>query len=89
MATTRSLGLDLAEIATHIRRHRTTGQCGALQQGTGKVVVATWAYQSKSCSNARLEEALALRAAMIRAKQPGWKRVEFESNCKHVVDKVN
>ena len=53
----------------------------AARSWQGKVI-AIWAYPSKSCSNARLEEALALRAAMIRAKQRGWKRVEFESNCK-------
>ena len=34
-------------------------------------VIATWAYLSKGCSSAKLEEALALRAAMIRAKQQG------------------
>ena len=26
---------------------------------------------------------------MIRSKQQGWKKVEFESNCKEVVDKMN
>ena len=46
-------------------------------------MIATWA------SSAKLEEALALGVAMIQAKQQGWKKVEFESNCKEVVDKVN
>lgn len=51
-------------------------------------VLSTWAIPRSSCSEARLEEALALRKAMIQARQQGWRRVEFESDCKMIIDKV-
>lgn len=52
-------------------------------------LIATWAYPRGSCLNAKVEEALALRAAMVEAKKQGWRKVIFESDCKQVVDKIN
>ena len=36
-----------------------------------------------------MEEALAIREAMVLAKRMGWRKVELESDCKLVVDKIN
>ncbi|XP_027185164.1 urease accessory protein D-like [Coffea eugenioides] len=42
----------------------------------------------KSMQRSKVEEALALRAAMVRARIEGWRNVEFETDCKVVVDKL-
>ncbi|XP_027091956.1 uncharacterized protein [Coffea arabica] len=36
-----------------------------------------------------MEEALALRAAMLVAKRQGWRGVKFETDCKQVIDRIN
>ncbi|XP_071926256.1 uncharacterized protein [Coffea arabica] len=51
--------------------------------------LGAWAVPNTCCSSAKQEEALALRAAMLMAKQQGWKRVVFESDCKHLIDSIN
>ena len=48
-----------------------------------------WAVPNSSCSNPKLEEAMALRAAMLVAKHQDWRRVEFETDCKQVIDGIN
>ena len=53
-----------------------------------KELVGAWAVPGMSCSTPKMEEALALRSAMLVAKQQGWRRVEFESDCKNVIDRV-
>ena len=35
-----------------------------------------------------MEEALAIREAMVIAKRMGWRKVELESDCKLVVNKI-
>ena len=52
-------------------------------------LLAAWAYPCTRCSEANLEEALAVREAMIRAKEKGWQKVELESDCKGIIDKIN
>ncbi|XP_071933645.1 uncharacterized protein [Coffea arabica] len=52
-------------------------------------VKGAWAVPSTSCSNAKVEEAKALRLAMLVAKQNGWRRVEFESDCLQVINDIN
>ena len=37
----------------------------------------------------KLEEAMALRTAMLVAKHQGWRTMEFETDCKHVIDGIN
>ncbi|XP_071901202.1 uncharacterized protein [Coffea arabica] len=54
----------------------------------GKVLKA-WAIPNRSCSNPKLEESMALRAAMLLAKQQGWKKVVFESDCLQMVEEIN
>ncbi|XP_027175077.1 uncharacterized protein LOC113774674 [Coffea eugenioides] len=52
-------------------------------------VLGAWAIPNSSCSNPKLEESMALRAAMVKAKQQGWRRVMFESDCLMVVEEIN
>ena len=51
--------------------------------------LGAWAVPNTSCSSAKQEEALALRSAMLMAKQQGWRRVVFESDCKQLIDSIN
>nr|XP_027101192.1 uncharacterized protein LOC113720678 [Coffea arabica]XP_027115614.1 uncharacterized protein LOC113733445 [Coffea arabica] len=62
---------------------------GLVARDWQKEVVGAWAVPGSSCSTPKMEEALALRAAMLVAKQQGWRRVEFESDCKYVIDRIN
>ena len=39
--------------------------------------------------NAIEEEALAVRAALMMAKDARWTKIEVQSDCKSVVDKIN
>ena len=52
-------------------------------------VIRSWACPATNCAEAQVEEALAIREAMVVAKRKGWRMVEFEANCKMVVDKIN
>ena len=54
----------------------------------GKVLGA-WVVPNSSCSNPKLEEAMVLRAAMLVAKQQGWRSVESETDCLQVVNGIN
>ncbi|XP_027166107.1 uncharacterized protein LOC113766078 [Coffea eugenioides] len=49
--------------------------------GSSSILMQLW---TKS-----VEEALAIREAMVLAKRMGWRKVELESDCKLVVDKIN
>ncbi|CDP14369.1 unnamed protein product [Coffea canephora] len=51
--------------------------------------LGAWAVPDTCCSSAKQEEALALRSAMLMAKQQGWRRVVFESDCKQLIDSIN
>ncbi|XP_071912962.1 uncharacterized protein [Coffea arabica] len=62
---------------------------GLVARSWQKELVGVWAVPGVSCSNPKVEEALALRAAMLVAKCQGWRRVEFETNCKQVIDRIN
>ena len=53
----------------------------------GKLIVS-WACLTKICREAKVEEALALITAMVRARREGWKNEEFETDCKGVIDKL-
>ena len=50
--------------------------------------VATWACPSFTCSAPILEEALAIRTAMVKAALEGWGRIIIESDCKAVIDRI-
>ncbi|XP_071933905.1 uncharacterized protein [Coffea arabica] len=51
-------------------------------------LVATWACPSFTCSAPILEEALAIRTAMVKAALEGWGRIIIESDCKAVIDRI-
>ncbi|XP_027072007.1 uncharacterized protein [Coffea arabica] len=52
-------------------------------------VIRSWACPTTSCANAKVEEALVIKEAMGLPRREGWRKVEFESDCKLVVDKIN
>ncbi|XP_027099177.1 uncharacterized protein [Coffea arabica] len=52
-------------------------------------VIRSWACPTTCCADAKVEEALVIREAMGLARREGWRKVEFESDCKLVVDKIN
>ncbi|XP_027118809.1 uncharacterized protein [Coffea arabica] len=71
--------------------HQKTDKAGwgmVVRNWQGKVLGA-WAVPNTSCSNPKLEEAIALRIAMLVAKQQGWRRMEFEIDCMQVVNGIN
>ena len=45
-------------------------------------LIGSWACPTTSCAEAKVEEALAIREAMVLARREGWRKVEFESDCK-------
>ena len=62
---------------------------GIVARDSHGMVIRSWACPSASNAEAKVEEALAIREVMIRASREGWLMVEFESDCKLVVDKIN
>ncbi|XP_071925798.1 uncharacterized protein [Coffea arabica] len=52
-------------------------------------LVGSCARPNEGCAEAQVEEALAIREAMVIAKRMGSRKVELESDCKLVVDKIN
>ena len=58
------------------------------RNGLGELI-GSWARPAEGCAEAQVEEALALREAMVIAKRMGWRKVELETDCKLVVDKIN
>ena len=60
----------------------------AARNSSGELAGA-WARPTEGCAEVQVEEALAIREAMVLAKQMGWRNAELESDCKHVVDKIN
>ncbi|XP_071927648.1 uncharacterized protein [Coffea arabica] len=51
-------------------------------------LIPTWAVPRTCSQNGNMEETLAIRKAIKIVTLEGWKRVEFESNCKETVDKI-
>ncbi|XP_071913980.1 uncharacterized protein [Coffea arabica] len=51
-------------------------------------LVATWACPSFTCSVPILEEALAIKTAMVKVALEEWERIIIESDCKVVIDKT-
>ena len=69
------------------QRARRAGWGIVARDWRGKLV-ASWACPSFTCSEPKLEEALAIRTAMGTATVEGWEKVIIETNCKTVVDKL-
>ncbi|XP_071906135.1 uncharacterized protein [Coffea arabica] len=72
-----------------VQQNKEKAGWGLVARTWRKEVVGDWAVLGTNYSTPKMDEALALRAAMMMAKQQGWRRVEFESDCKHVIDTVN
>lgn len=51
-------------------------------------LIATWAIPRMCSRNAKMEEAMVIRKALEIALLEGWERVQVESDCKVVVDKL-
>lgn len=47
-----------------------------------------WALPQNSCSEPMLEEALAVRTTMVKAKMEGWTVAEFQSDCESLIKKI-
>ncbi|XP_071923288.1 uncharacterized protein [Coffea arabica] len=69
------------------RQNRKAGWGIVARDWEGKLI-ATWACPSFTCSVPVLEEALAIRAAMVKAATEGWEKIIIESDCKVVIDKI-
>ncbi|XP_027086455.2 uncharacterized protein [Coffea arabica] len=65
------------------------GGWGVVARNSSGELVGAWARPTEGCAEAQVEEALAIREAMVIAKQMGWRKVELESDCKLVVDRIN
>ena len=51
-------------------------------------LLATWAVPRLFSRNVKMEEAIAIRRAVELATLEGWKRVQIESDCKEIVEKL-
>lgn len=51
-------------------------------------IIRAWAVVETKKGEACMEEALAIRTAMQMGKEAGWKKVEFQSDCKQLIDKI-
>ncbi|XP_027109105.1 uncharacterized protein [Coffea arabica] len=51
-------------------------------------IVGAWAGGERRDENPTVEEALAIRKAVIKAKQSGWNEDVIQSDCKQMVDKL-
>ncbi|XP_071901099.1 uncharacterized protein [Coffea arabica] len=62
---------------------------GVVARKEDGAVARVWARGAGREGNPTLEEALAIREAIIKAKHRGWNKVEIQSDCKLMVDKLN
>nr|XP_027120691.1 uncharacterized protein LOC113737705 [Coffea arabica] len=79
------------KINTDAALHKKTCKAGwgIVARDRNGMLLGAWACPTTKCAEAQVEEALAIREAMVVAKRKGWRMVEFESDCKVVVDKIN
>ncbi|XP_071924136.1 uncharacterized protein [Coffea arabica] len=61
---------------------------GVVARKEDGAVAGAWAGGARREGNPAVEEALAIREAVIKAKQRGWNKVEIQSDCKLMVDKL-
>ena len=73
--------------ATFNKKLRKAGWGIVARDDKGRLI-ATWAVPRTCSRNVKMEEVLAIRKAMEIATLESWKRVEFESDCKEIVDKI-
>ncbi|XP_071921741.1 uncharacterized protein [Coffea arabica] len=51
-------------------------------------IIKAWANAARKTNEPLVEEAVAIRMGMIKAKEAQWKVVEFQSDCKVVVEMI-
>ncbi|XP_071940291.1 uncharacterized protein [Coffea arabica] len=61
---------------------------GILARSNNGSVVSAWVGAEQNCSDPIVEEASAIRRALVKAKLKGWNRIEIQCDCKVVVDKI-
>ena len=59
---------------------------GVVARREDGMVVGAWAGGERRNGIPAVEEALAIREAVIKAKQCGWNKVEIQSDCKQMLD---
>ncbi|XP_027127808.1 uncharacterized protein [Coffea arabica] len=65
-----------------------TGIGAVARNAEGKLMKA-WARAEQKTSEPQVEEAAAIQMGMQMAQEANWKAVEFQSDCKAVVDMIN
>ncbi|XP_027067691.1 uncharacterized protein [Coffea arabica] len=65
-----------------------TGISAVARNAEGKLMKA-WARAELKVSEPQVEEAAAIRMGMQMAYDANWKEVDFQSDCKEVVDMIN
>ena len=53
------------------------------------MLVATWAGSVNKCYDPKVEEATAVRLALINAKDEQWQKIDIQSYCNAVIVKIN
>ena len=51
-------------------------------------ILKAWAGSGERYTEAMVEEAHAIRIALIKAGTMGWRKIEIQSDCKGVVEKI-
>lgn len=57
------------------------------RQGVGEIL-RVWAGSVERSSETMIEEASAIRMGLLKAKMMGWQRIEIQSDCKGVINKL-
>ncbi|XP_027148760.1 uncharacterized protein LOC113749274 [Coffea eugenioides] len=61
---------------------------GVVARQTDGGILGAWAGSGDRHTEAMVEEATAIRTALIKARTMGWRRIEVQSDCKGVVDGI-
>ncbi|XP_027067716.1 uncharacterized protein [Coffea arabica] len=67
---------------------RRTGMGAVARNAKGKLM-KVWARAAYKTSEPQVEEAAAIRMGKQMAHEASWRAVEFQSDCKEVVDRIN
>ncbi|XP_027102976.1 uncharacterized protein [Coffea arabica] len=62
---------------------------GAVARNVEGKLVKAWARAAHKTSEPQMEEASTIRIGMQMAQEANWRAVEFQSDCKEVVDMIN
>ncbi|XP_027173470.1 uncharacterized protein LOC113773121 [Coffea eugenioides] len=62
---------------------------GIVARNDDGALVGAWAGSENRIGDPAVEEAMAIRKALIIAKQKGWGKIVLQSDCKAIIDKLN